>query len=361
MERHLQTRDDFMDPATLSLIQVGFSVAGKLFDYLEASATVTASAVVPTDGNLPELIQSSVSRFGTAIDDAVRTIIGKVEQDQLELLLSRTRNLSALVGMQRPDQALQYAWTLRESVDYAHNRLNENKLQWVGPYLAGNSIFLATLQYAGEKNDTEVNRFRQLVLQAKYRILDQTVPQLVVQGTSIPWQEISDFLHGTDAGGLTSLLQLVDATTGTHKQKKRATRGDETLAEMAEQVLEIATRHLTPSSKVFLSPNIPPAKRNGAEKKLTVAADPNDPLLALIDITVFGGAKDGFALFPTYFTYADIAEDAIRLEYADLPASISSSGMKVTVGSQKLSAYDGAAASALAAFLRDVRLLYTAQ
>jgi hypothetical protein len=74
-----------------------------------------------------------------------------------------------------------------------------------------------------------------------------------------------------------------------------------------------------------------------------------------VDITVFGGAKDGFAIFGSYFTYATIGQEAMRLDYDHLPAVISPSGTKVVIGRQELNAYDDEAASAIAAFLRDVR------
>lgn len=305
------------------------------------------------DGGLAELIQNSASRIDTAIGDAVRTIIGKVEQDQLELLLSRTRNLSALIGMRRPDQALQYAWTLRESVDYAHNRLREEKLQWLGPYLAGNSIFLATLQYAGEHHQREVERFEQAVLDAKYRILDRSVPEMVVRGQRIPWPEISAFLRGADTSGLGAVLQLLAPVS----PAPSTTGGEIAAAGDADRVLALAAKHFEASSKIFVHPHIPDAKRNGAEKKLTTLADPGDELLVLIDITVFGGAKDGIAIFPSYLTHADISLDPIRLEYRDLPATIASTGSKVIVGDQKMKMYDAAIASSVAAFLRDVRSL----
>jgi hypothetical protein len=335
-----------MDPLSLSLAEAGFSVAGSFLESLDAGGAPAAPATGARDG-LAELIRSSVSRFGAAADEAGRNGFGEEEREGLELLVSRARNLSTIAEMDRPDQALQYAWTLRESVDYASNRLDEGKLSWLGPFLAGSSLFLAALRYAGEPAQEETARLRQAVLDARYRVLDQAVPRLVARAKPIPWPEIAAFLQGAGAEGLRALLQVdegaEDAPSGSAAD---------------ERVLELVSRNLVPSGKVFIFPDIPTDKLIAAEKKLTAPADPGDQLLALVDITVFGGAKDGFAIFGSYFTYATIGQEAMRVDYDHLPSVISASGTRVVIGRQELNAFDDEAAIAIAAFLRDVRELW---
>ncbi|HEU4884344.1 MAG TPA: hypothetical protein VFT45_18960 [Longimicrobium sp.] len=335
-----------MDPVSLTLAEAGFSLAESILESADGGGAAAAPAA-DARGELAELIRSSVSRFEAAAGDAGRSGFGEEEREPLELLVSRARNLSAITEMDRPDQALQYAWTLRESVDYASNRLDEGKLQWLGPFLAGGSLFLAALRYAGEQAQEETARFRQAVLDARYRILDQAVPRLVSQGKRIPWPEISAFLNATGAEGLRGLLQTDPGAGDADEAPSSSTAGPD--------VLELVTKNLVPSGKIFIFPDIPTDKLIAAEKKLTAPADPEDQLLALVDITVFGGAKDGFAIFGSYFTYATIGQEAMRVDYDHLPSMISASGTKVVIGRQELNAFDEEAAIAIAAFLRDVR------
>jgi hypothetical protein len=331
-----------MNPVPFTLAEAGFSLAERILQSVDGDAAAPAAGARAA---LAELIRSSVSSFDAAAGGG--SGLGEEEREPLELLVSRARNLSSIAEMDRPDQALQYAWTLRESVDYASNRVDEGKLQWVGPFLAGGSLFLAALRYAGEPAREETARFRQAVLDARYRILDQAVPRLVSRGARIPWPEISAFLHASGIEGLRGLLQtgLGAGDAGEAPSGSAA----------VPDVLELVSRHLAPSGKVFIFPDIPADKLIAAEKKLTAPADPEDQLLALVDITVFGGAKDGFAIFGSYFTYATIGQEAMRVDYNHLPSVISASGTKVVMGRQALNAFDEEAALALAAFLRDVR------
>ena len=182
-----------MDPATvLALVNVGVKVADLTLKALERSETEKQAH----NQELSTLIGSTSERLGRAISDSTQAIIEKFEADKLEELHSRIKNLSFLLKAGKEDQALHYAMTLNESVDYAENRIKEQKLEWIGPWMAGLSVVTSSYQICGLSPD--IREYGEKIQQARIKLVDYLVRHLVRESIEIPWLQVCNFISGED-------------------------------------------------------------------------------------------------------------------------------------------------------------------
>jgi len=72
--------------------------------------------------------------------------------------------------------------------------------------------------------------------------------------------------------------------------------------------------------KVYLAPEIPEKKLNAAIKSMVPTLDP-DYVLAIIDTTVFGGAKDGALLTGKSFYFHPFAQSTIEVELINIESA----------------------------------------
>lgn len=104
-----------------------------------------------------------------------------------------------------------------------------------------------------------------------------------------------------------------------------------------EAVLELAHHHLGLIESVFYAPAIPTDKESTL-RALHPTLAPDEPILVLYDDTVFGGAKDGFALTPERICWRFLGFDPQQVRWQDLqPSSVALSDGSVVVADQKLS------------------------
>jgi hypothetical protein len=348
-----------MDPATLALIETGFSIAGKFLDRF--TGTPPAEDPGKRVHELDQFVKTSVAELDQSITSGISTVINKIETDNLEFLLSRARNLSALLDVGRFDQALQYAMTLRESVDYARNRLEEEKVHWLGPYLAGSGIYFAAVDAAGASREADVLAFRKHLDQIKIEVLDHVVPRMIEANVKVPWTAIAHFTLGTTDQLADLLRHLPDSeVAGTPVvDSRRITRSStpsrlSALPQADLSVHALAVESFQSVREAYVSPKIPKAKLDGAHKKVLPLADPGDPILALLDLTVWGGAKECVAVFSSYLIIGSSGRPK-RYEYDSLTSEITTRGTEIQIGGDRHFVLRDDTAAALSAFLNTVR------
>ncbi|MCP3136611.1 hypothetical protein [Pyxidicoccus xibeiensis] len=304
-----------MNAATVDLLNLGFELASRVFDIIEADREADSARQVEQTAEMSALIQSSATRLGNAVREAAERVVTKLETDKLEELQSRTRNLSMLVRMKRPGEVLQYTLQLRESVDYAHNRLREGKDLWLGPWLAGHAMVMAALVYSGTFSPEELATFEEEVQQARTRVLELARPWLLAS-PAVPWEEVAAFVRGEST---VLLRRLLAQDAGAGLPPGQAGRGEaegERTPPAPEEVAARAAVHLKDCVNTFLSPAIPDKKLRGARGALMKRASDSELVIGLIDTTVFGGCEEGVALLADRFYFKELAQEPVWLPYS---------------------------------------------
>lgn len=119
---------------------------------------------------LKTLIHDSTKHIENAIRYSTSQIIGKIESDKKEELLSRVLNTLELIDKGKTEQLSQYNLFLRESVDYARSRFeSDEKHSWFIPYFLGYSVYYYSLVVLGEQTQTTHAKLVHLVETAQTR------------------------------------------------------------------------------------------------------------------------------------------------------------------------------------------------
>lgn len=77
----------------------------------------------------------------------------------------------------------------------------------------------------------------------------------------------------------------------------------------ADEIARLALAHLQVCDALYYAPNIPPKKEQGARASYGAMIPAGEPILALFDATLFGGADDGFVITPNRLGWKNIALD----------------------------------------------------
>jgi hypothetical protein len=191
-----------MDKAILTLIKAGLEAAGMLFEYLgeDAKRQVKEYDAAANDAELrDQRLRELIAESGTRLEESVRAgsaaVIDKIESDKLEELIARTKNLGMIARLGKSDAALQYAFTLNESVEYAARRVKEQKHVWIGPWLSGQATFVAALELTGTSSDLSRRELEESVRRVRIEILNMLAPALLSVGRP-PWELIAEFTRG---------------------------------------------------------------------------------------------------------------------------------------------------------------------
>lgn len=107
----------------------------------------------------------------------------------------------------RSDQLFSYMMLLNESVDYASHRVNENKEQWIAPYLMGKAMALAVLNYLGHEDEQLFKEIVQTTKNIKHKILNQSTKLFLSSNSEIPW----DLYHNVLNDSLGSVNELIES------------------------------------------------------------------------------------------------------------------------------------------------------
>lgn len=237
---------------------IGFAtriIEKKLFDGNEADrtshSTVEPSSIPPhcpvqPTVDIERVMKEAVEQIASLAKASTDAIISKIESDKLEELQSRIHNLGFLLRLKKTEDAFLYMLTLKESVDYAQNRVSEGKTEWISACIVGRSAIIAALEYCTLEADKEKEELFKICRQAKYQMLDLLVPQILSKNGKVPWDQVENFLAGASCQPLG--IEMFDASKAhiesTHlvpikaDQERLASWGSATLGYWTAQVGE---------------------------------------------------------------------------------------------------------------------------
>lgn len=113
-----------------------------------------------------------------------------------------------LIKLDRTDELMSYMLLLNESVDYANNRIKENKEQWIAPYLMGKSMSLSVLNYLGHDDDQVLKDIIVTTNDIKYKLLNSSIKILMSKKRDIPWDLYYEVLNNTP-GSVSNLIKKI--------------------------------------------------------------------------------------------------------------------------------------------------------
>lgn len=154
------------------------------------------------------LIGQSMDSLRQAIEIGAEKVIDKLEQDKMEELVSRIRNIDMLLRMNKKEQVLSYVLQVREAVDYAKNRLDEGKRHWMTPYMTGVSMIVASFDYLGEPDEDTTEELSQAVREARNTVLNEVTRTLFQNNVVVPWDLVGDVFYHRE-GAVEELVALL--------------------------------------------------------------------------------------------------------------------------------------------------------
>lgn len=180
-----------------------------IFSFLLNKALTVADRVI--DSAVDKYVQRESSQPTWTVDDVVRqstehlgeitiaardAVIGKIEADKLEELHSRVQNLGFVIRLNKVNEAFGYLLTVKESVDYAENRLREGKGDWLSAVIIGKTTVVAALAHLQIDSASETAALAELCKRARHELLDQLAQQSFANRQPIPWDRVYAFLQG---------------------------------------------------------------------------------------------------------------------------------------------------------------------
>jgi uncharacterized protein with HEPN domain len=165
------------------------------------------------DGRIQELsaaISQAQAHLQEAINVVGEKIIEKIESDKFEQFQSRIGNMEMLIQLNNTKELFSYALQLKESVDYARNRVNEGKYSWLIPYLTGLPLFALALRIQGEDTSKLDQQFANAVERWKQLTLDSVAENLFQVDVKIPWPLIHNVLNNTE-NSITELSEFCES------------------------------------------------------------------------------------------------------------------------------------------------------
>lgn len=324
------------DPVILRLWDLGFALAGSALALLGAPPNRPRSdgpaPALPTD--MATQLHEFSERITAAIEDLIvygaapGTGAERVETTKLQELQYRARSLVLLLCGDKLDEARRYSDMLAESITYLRGRLDENRPRWLGLWLGSRALHLVALLACGEPL-ASLDRMREELRAAdeagRSEALDRLVPLLLREG-GVPWREVAAFTFGEPNQLVRTLLE---------RKAARSKRPDGPVELTRDEIREAVSILGGAGSSLYLAGSIPEKKL--ANARVTTAADPSEDIVALLDCTVFGSAKDA-VLFGCrnlyYFSSVASSDKPGRLAYHELlGCTFSADGFTVNLGS----------------------------
>lgn len=218
------------------MLQKSYKIASQVLSYLREGEERTDSTPVATTNAREEVnakVLSAINDVSQKLDIVARDIVGKVtqklEQDQLEKLAAQVRTVKLGLELDNEGILTTSLVHITEQIEYAKNRLAEDKREWLGPWLMAEAARIAALRAVsgGERAMTVLNRE---AMSFRLNILDYTRDLLLKTGRS-PWLKIAEFVEGRNE----DVLRLVenmssDAIATQPKAVILDDLGDETVA-----------------------------------------------------------------------------------------------------------------------------------
>lgn len=311
------------DPVQVQVLELGFALSGQSLHLLGAAphqpATTTFSHSCE---ELVPYLHSFSERITAAIDGLILNARERIETGHLEELQYRARSLVLLLYGNKQPEARRYSAMLAESVALLRRRQSEARWKWLGLALAAQAL-LALAQAACDEVPTAlVNELRTTDEQARRDLLDLLVPFL--NTGYVPWAHLAEFFYGKDNQLLTWALAATQRATAAHLRPTPPSRA------MIREALTL----LEPCHNLYFEDRIPEKKLYNA--RTACAVDPAEELVALLDCTVFGSAKDAVLFGTTNLYFYNSVGTGVqpgRLSYRELDQrQLSAKGNCVDLG-----------------------------
>lgn len=320
-----------LDPLILRLWDLGFALSARALHLLGAPPQRPPAPVAEHLPDPAAHLHDFAQRITAAIEELI--VYGpapsgaaseRVETTKLEELQYRARSLVLLLFGDKREEARRYSDMLAESIVYLSGRLDENRPRWIGLWLGAKALHLVARAACGADTEPGRSELRTADERARAEVLDRVVPLFVREG-GVPWPAVAAFVYGEPNELLRGLIARLEARRLAPPPSLELTR---------EEILTTVSEMLGGDPSLYRIGSIPEKKLGNARQ--TCAADPDDEILALLDCTVFGSAKDA-VLFGArclyYFNAVASDERPGRVAYSELPArSFTVNGFEVSLG-----------------------------
>ncbi len=295
-----------MDAVTMEFLSLGFELSSRTLSFIHAQGSPEAAVAV---------LEPSATRLAEALRTMPRRNGSGPESTTVEELRVRARDLAMLARMKRPQDAPRYLEPLVAAVAAARAHLEEGQALWLGPWLAGRAVAMAAAFYAGAASPSDVAAFEEEVETSRARLLESVRSHLLAS-SDVPWRELAAFVRGE---GTQLLPWLLGAGADMGAMRTLAPRVERPKRPLSlDEVVARAEDLLKKGLSVYVTPLIPEKKVRGARGSFLEEAQPDEPLVALIDTTVFGGAEHGVAFLGERFFFKDLTQDMVWLPYSDV-------------------------------------------
>ncbi|MCY0966079.1 hypothetical protein [Parathalassolituus penaei] len=165
----------------------------KIANLIEANKTEMLDAIGKHQITLQQTIEKAKSE-----------ILQKIEADKLEMLLSKIKKAKLALEMKDVKSFMLIAYELFDYTEYAWKRIHEEKHNWIGPWMVGESVRLSLLMYSIQEDNYEI------VLREysdfRINILNVVGRKIIEESEPIAWEKISSFIEGKNEDILDDVL-----------------------------------------------------------------------------------------------------------------------------------------------------------
>lgn len=194
MRAHLPAKAMLFPTIFSFLLNKALTVADRVIDSA-VDKYAPREAAQPT-WTVDDVVRQSTDQLAEITKAARDAVIGKIEADKLEELHSRVQNLGFVIRLNMVKEAFGYLLTVKESVDYAENRLREGKEDWLSAVIIGKTTVVAALTHLQIDSASETAALAELCKRARHELLDQLAQQSFENRQPIPWDRVYAFLQG---------------------------------------------------------------------------------------------------------------------------------------------------------------------
>jgi hypothetical protein len=194
MRAHLPAKAMIFPTIFSFLLNKALTVADRVIDSA-VDKYAPREAAQPT-WTVDDVVRQSTEQLAEITKASRDAVIGKIEADKLEELHSRVQNLGFVIRLNKVNEAFGYLLTVKESVDYAENRLREGKGDWLSAVIIGKTTVVAALTHLQIDSASETAALVELCKRARHELLDQLAQQSFENRQSIPWDRVYAFLQG---------------------------------------------------------------------------------------------------------------------------------------------------------------------
>ncbi|WP_420996527.1 acetyl-CoA carboxylase biotin carboxyl carrier protein subunit [Cupriavidus sp. 30B13] len=183
------------------LIDKGFDLALGFLSYLrekDERKERIHMATLESQKELHSRFLSSLDDMSRKLDNAAQEIVSrlsqKLESDQLENLIAQIKALRFALGFSDKDMLRSTLVGIMAPIEYSRSRIAERKYEWLGPWMAAESIRIIGLREIAP-NENAIEMVKKEAMAFRLNLLDYT-GHFIINAGSTPWREIANFVDG---------------------------------------------------------------------------------------------------------------------------------------------------------------------